>query len=220
MHAMKTRRFNTCGDAFTAKCATKTCAVYEECKANNDRECEELHRYLVEKLGHNWRLETWRDKYRARIGKYGLAECKRAVDGFCTPPDNWYVRTVGHRAPELIFRSDKALETFLAKAPADESEARQQADDRRRRAQEYRALLERENAGLTRRFRFKIKPLKDRLNEHSWKVFIEPLEVVEASRDEVVLFSEDAGWVREHFAGVISEALGGVEVRVVGIPEG
>lgn len=182
-----------------------------------DKECEELHRYLVEKLGRAWQIKTWRDKYRARLRKYGLATCKRAVDGFCTPPDNWYMRTVGHRAPELIFRSDKALEIFLANAPEEssqESGIRNQEEEVK--AAKYRQMLDVKNAELTRRFHAKIveNGLADRICEQSWLTWIEPLRVVGYENGTVVLYHETARWVQEHYAGMIAEAIG-KPVRVV-----
>jgi len=186
-----------------------------------EKRCEELHEYLRSKLNRNWRLETWRDKYRARIRKYGLDACKRAVDGFCNSPNNWYVRTVPHRAPELIFRSDKAMETFLAMAPepASGNPGGQSDINRRERFAEMRARIEAENADLTSRFHRRITGLKDRINVTSRAAFIEPLLVVGMDGGTVVLFHEQASWVQDHYGLMIENEID-APVKVVNEIEG
>lgn len=183
-------------------------------------QAEELHRLLMEKLGHRWRLETWRKKYEARLRVYGAEKCRIAVDGFCSMP--WYVQEQGHNAPDLIFRSDRAFERFLAageKLPTHSDQWAEKAEkeqERRERMAQTRAELERRNRGLTERFHRRIAPLRIELNSMSWDAFIRDLLVVEARKDAVVLFSENAGWVQEHYADRIGEALGGgVKVTVV-----
>jgi len=187
-------------------------------------ECRELHEYLLSKLDHKWRFDTWKDKYAARIRKYGIATCKRAIDGFCWPSNNWYMRTVAHRAPELIFRSDKALETFLAKAPEIEEgghtgqggHASPPIREQREKIEAFRRKLEFENSHLTARLhrRLRRSELKERLNYHSFYTWIKPLQFVGMENGTVVLFHEVPSWVQEHYAEAISEVLG-KPVRVV-----
>lgn len=173
---------------------------------NIEQQCRELHEHLVKKLGHNWRLETWADKYKARLRKYGFTACMRAVEGFCNPPGNWYVRTVSHRAPELIFRSDKAFEIFLVNAPPDENTT--DDTDHQAAVAEYRSRLEKENARLTEQFHREIVSLKEELNEQSWDTWIRPLLFVEGRNKEIVLFHEQASWVMEHYGERLSDILG------------
>lgn len=185
-----------------------------------EKQSRELHEYLREKLGHNWRFDTWKDKYKARIRKYGLDTCKRAIDGFCYPYHNWYVRTLSHRAPELIFRSDKSLETFLAKAPEVQQTENKEQKEEQKRIEDYRKKLETENKGLTARFHRKIRnsELKENINALSWQSWIKPLLVVGMRDGFVVLFHESPSWVQEYYSAQIQGVLG-KPVRVVNKPE-
>ena len=185
------------------------------------KQCQELHDYLLSKLDHNWRLDTWKDKYKSRLRVYGLEKCKRAIDGFCHPLSNWYMRNVSHKAPDLIFRSDKALETFLAKAPEIHEDNNQAEQDRIEKVTDYRKKLEKGNRELTTRFFRKIRDagLKDEINPHAWNCWIKPLLVVGMINGTVVLFHEQPSWVQEHYAGKIEEAIG-TQVRIVNQTEG
>jgi hypothetical protein len=187
-----------------------------------EKECKKLHEYLLSKLNHKWRLETWKDKYRARIRKYGLVLCKRAIDGFCEPPGNWYVRTLSNRAPELIFRSDKSLETFLTKAPeVPEAVDSTEAEERKKRVQEYRAKLEKNNSTMTARFfrRLKEVGLENEIQPVNWQTWIAPLLVVGMRNGTLVLFHENPSWVQEHYAARIEKALKCKPVRIVNMEE-
>jgi len=175
-----------------------------------EKECEELHRHLLKKLDHKWQLETWKDKYKARLRKYGLDKCKRAIDGFCYPGNNWYVQNLSNRAPELIFRSNKALETFLAKAPEIQENDSQEKQENVERSADFRKKLEKENKELTARFHKKIRNsrLKEDINSLRWHCWIKPLLVVGMKDGVVVLFHEQPSWVQEHYAGKISDVIG------------
>lgn len=171
-----------------------------------------IHEYLVRRLGHNWRLETWRDKYAQRLKKYGLSECKTAVDGFCSM--KWFIEFKSQDGPDLIFRSDKQFEKFLAagkKAKKSECEKLQTSfedQERREKLEVIRKDLEEKNGELTARFQRKIEVIKDDINEQSWKVFIAPLLFVKKEGGAVVLFHEDAEFVQEHYGARIEKMLG------------
>jgi hypothetical protein len=181
-------------------------------------EAAELHEYLKGKLGHNWRLETWRTKYEARLKKYGLEKCKVAVDGFAS--QKWWVENKSQDAPDCIFRSDKSFERFQAagmKLPENKEETKQRAreeTDKRARMAETRARLEKENKELNARLHRKIDRLRDEISEAGWSAFIRPLLYVRMEEKAVVLFHEKAGWVEAHYAKRIEVALG-VKVKVV-----
>jgi len=194
---------------------------------NNDlkQACEELHEYLVTKLGHQWRLATWEKKYFMRIREYGLEDCKTAVDGFCSI--QWYVENLSHNAPDLIFRSGKQVEKFLA-AGMKEREALEeikehewQEEVRKRKAEEraakraaFRAKLELENAALTKRFHERIAPLYDELNEASLEVWIQPLLYVGMEGNTVVLFHDYPDWVQKYYGELLAKTIGR-PVRVI-----
>ncbi len=77
-------------------------------------DCQTLHEYLKLKIGCNWKFDTWFKTYRPRISKYGLEECKKAVDGFCL--NSWNLEHIAAKAPDFIFRSDKKVDEFIEAA--------------------------------------------------------------------------------------------------------
>jgi hypothetical protein len=182
-------------------------------------EAAELHEYLIAKVGHRWRLETWGKHYAARIRKYGLEACKIAVDGFTS--QRWWMENKSQDAPECICRSDKSLERFLAAGMmlpehrAENREKQEKAAQIRARKAKIRAILMRD-LDVHKRFLRKISPLREEISEASWDAFIAPLLVV-GKRDGVLeLYHEDSAvWVQEHFAEKIGDALG-AKVRIVG----
>lgn len=185
-------------------------------------EAAELHNHLRKWLGHNWRLETWQKKYEARIQKYGLERCKIAVDGFCSM--NWWVQEKGTEAPEMIFRSDKFFERFLAAGeklfrhlPETRERERKEAEKAARMAK-TRARLEAKNADMTARMHRKFAELRDsgdlNICDRSWTASLAPLLCVAYERGVLILFSEDAGWVMDNYLAQLERALG-VRVRVV-----
>jgi len=174
-----------------------------------DEQCVELHEYIRARLNHDWHLETWIDKYRQRLAKYGLEACKLAVDGFCHPPGNWYMKEQAHNAPKLIFRSNKALETFLARIPRTEpDEIEKKLAKKNDEMARVRAELEVRHAGLTRRFQERIKELEEEINPISWEALIKPLVFVGMKDDTVILFHEQAGFVQEYYGEKIVGVLG------------
>lgn len=187
----------------------------------HDTDAGQIHAYLMEKLGHKWRFETWRKKYEARLRVYGAEKCRIAIDGFRSR--TWWVANHGHNAPDLIFRSDRSFERFLAMGlnlpqhSDEEREKRATAATQRNRTAKYRAVLEEKNADLTRRFHAKIAGLKDELQENTWRLFIEPILYVRYEAGVIILFSEDAGWVQETYAARIERALG-KKVKIVSEP--
>ena len=158
----------------------------------------EIHGYLKARLGHGWRLETWRAKYEARVRRYGLDACKAAVDGFCSV--KWYVDNQSQNAPDLIFRSDKQLEKFLAlgmKLPEHAPEVRirrKLVSKEKERARELRERLEREQSGPTARMRKRLEALREEISEAGYAAFIAPLVYVAYERGVVILFHEQADW--------------------------
>jgi len=190
-------------------------------RARDDTDAGQIHAYLMLRLGHKWRFETWRKKYEARLRVYGAEKCRIAVDGFCS--GTWWVANHGHNAPDLIFRSDRSFERFLAmglKLPRhseEEREKRATAAAQRDRRTEYRRELEAKNAELTRRFHAKIAGLKDELQENTWEMFIAPLLYVGYEDGVVVLFHETAGWVQDCYSGKIERGLG-KKVKIVSEP--
>lgn len=178
---------------------------------------KQLHEYLVKKLGHQWRLSTWEKKYLARIRIYGLEACLIAADGFCSM--KWYVENHGQDAPDLIYRSDKQLEKFLAvgmKLPEHSPEARERqekASAKRERQAWIRKHLTRD-MGIHERFFKKLSPLKEIVNEQTWETWINPLLVVGMQNGVLLLYHEQADWVQEHYSAKIGEIIG-ARVRVV-----
>jgi phage replication O-like protein O len=85
----------------------------ENNKDNLSNMAEEIHAYIVKRIGGSWKLKTWKDKYILRLKNYTIEECKLAIDGFAN--SKWHLEKVSNRAPELIFRSDKCFEEFLEK---------------------------------------------------------------------------------------------------------
>ena len=174
-------------------------------------EPEEIHALLVEKLKHNWRFETWKKKYAARLRIYGLGKCKIAIEGFVS--QKWYVDNQSHNAPDLIFRSDKQLEKFLAlgmklQPSEDILRIKKENEDKDAKKAQFRAELELKNKVLTARFHRKIAVLEEELNEMSWKVWIKPLLFVCMEGKTVVLFHEYPEWVNEHYREKIETVIG------------
>jgi hypothetical protein len=166
----------------------------------------------MERLGHRWRLRTWAKKYAARLQSYSLDDCMTAIEGFCAMP--WYVQNQSQNAPDLIFRSDRQIEKFLAfgmKLRREADAATAERDTAKYNAARMTALrehLHRSNGNCNKRLKEKLAPLKDRINEHSWTAFIEPLLYADFKKGTVILFHEEASWVQEHYAAMIGEALG------------
>ncbi len=81
---------------------------------------------------------------------------------------------------------------------------------------ETRALLEREHGEETREFQTFIKENLS-INDHSYRVFIEPLLVVERTPDKLVLFADpdSALWVRDHYLSRIQDCYEGITVEVI-----
>jgi hypothetical protein len=184
-------------------------------------EAARVHERLKERLGHCWRLETWEKKYQARIRVYGLEKCLIAVDGFVS--QKWYVEEHSQDAPDLIFRSDKQLEKFLAlgmKLPKHDQEVKEyqrKLDAQISEMEQTRARLEKEKAGPTARLQEKLGVLRDEVSEASRKAFIDPLLFVTYEKGVVILFHEQAAWVEDHYRVAIERALG-VPVRVTAAP--
>jgi hypothetical protein len=184
------------------------------------RQAADLHNYLVERIGHNWRLKTWEKKYLARLRTYDYKKCIIAIDGFVSL--KWWMVNKSQDAPDCIFRSDKSFERFLAAGMMlpDHSETvrenKRKVDERKSILAEYRARLENDDyvMRITARMFQKLKPLKEELNEHSWNVFIAPLRFVKHDNGTVILFSEDSLWVQDHFVDRIAAALN-CNVKVV-----
>jgi hypothetical protein len=189
------------------------------------REKEELaaqaarvHERLNERLGHCWRLETWTKKYEARLRVYGLEKCLAAVDGFCSV--KWYVENQSNNAPDLIFRDDKHLEKFLAlgmKLPehsSAEREKRKQEAERASGMRETRNRLKWKTREQTARMHQKLAPLREEINTHSWEAFISPLLFVAYEKGVVIIFSEDAQWVEDHYLVAIERVIG-CRVKIV-----
>lgn len=181
-------------------------------------ESAELHEYLRGKLGHNWRLETWRKKYEARLRVYGLEKCRIAVDGFCSI--RWWVENKSQDAPDCIFRSDKSFERFLAaglKLPEHSEESRKRAHEeaeRKRLAEDVRERIEQEQAVMNSRMRVKLAELEDEISDAAYRTFIDPLLYVKYEAGVCTLYHENAAWVNDHYRVQIERTLG-VRVKVV-----
>jgi len=177
----------------------------------------DLHEYLVKTIGHNWRLKTWEEKYSARLRTYGPEKCRIAIDGFRSM--KWWMDNKSQDAPDCIFRSDKSFERFLAAGmalPQHDRAVREREEkeaERTSRLSEIRERLERTNAAQTDRMRRKLLPLREEINDHSWNTFIAPLLFVDYTHGMVIIFSENAEWVRDHYIVRIERVLG-VPVKV------
>ena len=174
-------------------------------------ECEQLHKYLIERLKHNWRQATWETKYAGRIRRYGLEDCRTAVDGFCS--QLWYVEQHSQDAPDLIFRNDRQLEKFLAvgkklrRVTESDEDRKARADVLTEKQASIRERLGKEHPAAQYRLSKLLAPLEDEVAPHSWKVWIEPLRYAGKEGDAVVLYHENASWVQEYYGVMISEAL-------------
>lgn len=177
-----------------------------------------VHEHLKKRLGHAWRLETWRKKYEARLRVYGLEKCLIAIDGFSS--QRWWRENKSQDAPECIFRSDKSLERFLAagmKLP-EHSEKKMEQErmdtERAARMRETRNRLKWQTREQTARMHQKLASLREEINTHSWEALISPLLFVAYEKGVVIIFSEDAQWIEDHYLVAIERALG-VKVRIV-----
>lgn len=172
----------------------------------------DLHEYLVKTIGHNWRLKTWEKKYIARLRTYGPEKCRVAIDGFRSI--KWWMDNKSADAPDCIFRSDKSFERFLAAGMAlpehDRTirEREQNESKRVSRRAETRVFLERTTGKRTAQMLQKLAPLKEQINTHSWDAFMAPLLYVDVKNGTVIIFSDDALWVRDHYADRIAATLG------------
>jgi hypothetical protein len=177
-----------------------------------NHQAADLHEYLVQKIGHDWRLSTWEKKYIARLRTYGFEKCIIAIDGFHSL--KWWMDNKSQDAPDCIFRSDKSFERFLATGMtflAQNDKARLEKMKREELASkhaEIRERLTRANASLTTRMHRALATLRDEINEHSWIAFIAPLLFVSYDHGKVIIFSENASWITEHYADRIAVALG------------
>ncbi len=172
----------------------------------------DLHEYLVKTIGHKWRLATWKKNYIARLRTYGFDKAIIAIDGFHSM--KWWMDMKSQDAPDCIFRSDKAFERFLASGMAlsQHDQAARKLDrkesERTSILAEIRARLECDNAAQTVRMHEKLAPLREEMNENSWTTFIAPLLYVKFERGTVIIFSEAALWVNDHYADRIAATLG------------
>jgi hypothetical protein len=168
-----------------------------------ERQCLDLHDYLLARTGRAWKFATWKHRYRPRVEKYGLDACKKAVDGFVS--DEWCMREKIADAPDYIFRSDKQLEKFMARVQEQRPQAEPEREQRKAvetdRITAYRARLEREQARALALFRDRLIKARDDIpiSEHSWTAFIAPLLVVDASNGRLILYHEQAQWVSDHY---------------------
>lgn len=184
---------------------------------------EQLHEYAIVRCGHNWRFDTWRKKYDARLRKYTLADCMLAVDGFVSM--RWYMDHHSQDAVDLIFRSDGQLEKFLEVGRKlmtkvrIEKEYDQTAADRKQKHISIRERLSLAHVAAQERLRKRLAPLQDQVAAVSWSVWIEPLLYVGLEEDAIILYHKNASWVQEHYGSMIATTLNRAVKIVSEVPE-
>ena len=175
------------------------------------QQAADLHEYMVRQIGHKWRLATWEKKYIARLRTYGIDKCLLAIDGFRSL--KWWMEMKSQDAPDCIFRSDKSFERFLATGMTllarNDSDRMEKLKRKELEAKNsaIREILSRSNASQNDRMHRALAPLKNEINDHSWKAFIEPLLFGSYDHGKVVIFSENATWVKEHYVDRIAAVL-------------
>lgn len=184
-----------------------------------NNQAADVHAYLVEKIGHKWRLSTWKKQYLIRLKKYSFEQCIIAIDGFRSM--QWWMDHKSQDAPDCIFRSDKSFERFLAAGatlPEHRQDTARVSNEREERLKSIRTRLEAENAVHTARMKKKLEILRTDINENSWMTFIDPLLFITYQNGSIILFSEESSWVQNHYADKIAGALNAPVVVVDDIP--